>query len=547
MDSFPVKLCAAALLALQLASAGAADARRIVIASRGDVVSLDPYALDESLQLDVASNIYEPLVARGADRRLTGALALRWEPAGPRTWRFHLRRNVRFHDGSPFTADDVVFSLERSRSPGTDIANIVAPIRAVRAAGPYTVDIELHAPSPAFPESLPYWLIMSRAWSMKHGAATVREGRYAALHANGTGPFRLVHRTPGEHTDFERNPAYWDKTAGNVTQVRFRPIADDAARAQALLDGEADIAYPLPQAAQAQVKARPDLQVLQGPELRVMFLGMDQSSARLRREDGDGNGNGDGDGDGGPNPLADRRVRQALAHGLDIPALVAGAMEGAATPAGLLVPPEVNGHAPELDHPAPHDPALARALLAQAGYPDGFAIRLSCSNNRYVNDGAVCAAIAAQLGRIGVRATAAAEDKALFFDRIFKRNASLYLLGATTGTGDAYSVLEPLMGRPDGAGGGKLNLGGYGNAQVDALLARIATEPGAEARRRLMADVQRLHQQDVGHIPLYQQWQSWGARRGLRVVQTPEGGMPWKDIVATWPAHDVAPARCMTP
>jgi peptide/nickel transport system substrate-binding protein len=404
---------AACFLALSLCAAtpcsAGADERTLVWAYQSDVATLDPHALNETFTLGFLGNVYEGLTRRGADLRIEPALAESWEMVEPTRWHFHLRRGVRFHDGAAFTAADVLFSAERARKG--DVKARLAGVDAIEKVDDHTVDVVTATPQPLLIAEWDTWYIMDEDWARRTGAAEpggVRQGGQspAAREANGTGAFRIVERQADVGTTAERNAGWWGKREGNLDRVVFRPVALDATRVAALLAGEVDLAYPLPLQDLDRVRATPGLRVLVAPEVRTVFLGMDQARGELLYSDVRG-----------ANPLRDRRVRLALYEAIDVAAIQAKIMRGAVTPVASLVAPGVEGFPDGLER-YPYDPATARALLAEAGYPEGFALGLDCPNDRYVNDDAICQAVAAMLARVGVRVSLNIQPRALFFAKV---------------------------------------------------------------------------------------------------------------------------------
>ena len=504
------------LLAALLA-AGTAGAATFRFADQGDPISMDPHSLNESFQLNFTGNIYEPLVGRGKKLELVPLLATSWKQIGPTTWRFELRRNVRFHDGTPFTADDVIFSLQRAKADASDVKGHVAAISEIRKVDAHTIDVVTHAPFPILPDALGSWLIMSRAWCEKNGATgpvDVRKGKEnaATLKANGTGPFMLRSRQPGVRTELAANPAYWDKVESNVSEVIFTPIGNDATRVAALVSGDIDMMQPVPVQDAQRIAAHPDLRMISGPELRTIFLGMDQSRDELLYSNVKSR-----------NPFKDKRVRQAFYQAIDIEAIKSRIMRGAATPTNLMVAPGIKGFAAELNTRLPHDPAAARKLLAEAGYPNGFEVGMNCPNDRYVNDAEICQAVAAMLARIDVKVNLIAETKVTYFPKILSRTTSFYLLGWTPTTYDSHNPLLQLMMTPvDKGAQGQFNLGSYSNRRLDELTGEIGVELDEKKRNALIAEAFRIHADDIGHLPLHQQALAWGMKRTVDLVQLPD-------------------------
>jgi peptide/nickel transport system substrate-binding protein len=482
-------------------------------ADQGDAVSMDPHSLNESLQLSITANVFEPLVGRGKKLELIPLLATSWKQTAPTVWRFNLRQNVKFHDGSPFTADDVIFSYERSKTDGSDMKTKVGTVKEIRKVDDHTVDFVTNDPFPILPDTINTWYIMSKAWCEKNNSTTpvdVRKGKEnaATLRANGTGPFMLKAREPGVRTVFVPFPGYWDKVESNITEAVFTPIKNDATRVAALISGDIDMMEPVPLQDIDKLKAAANINVMQGPELRTIFLGMDQSRDELLFSDIKGK-----------NPFKDKRVRQAFYQAIDIEAIKSRIMRGAATPTNLMIGPGVKGFVPEMNKRLPHDPAAAKKLLADAGYPNGFEVGMNCPNDRYVNDSAICQAIAAMMAQIGVKINLMAETKVTYFPKILSRNTSFYMLGWTPDSYDAQNAIFALMMTPAPSGQGLFNLGTYSNKRVDELGAQIASELDEKKRNAMIAELFKIHGDDVGHIPLHQQALAWAIKKNIELVQ----------------------------
>lgn len=497
---------AAALLATGV------HAKTLRTADQGDAVSMDPHSLNETTQLGFTGNVYEPLVTRDAQLKLAPSLATSWKQTAPTVWRFELRKGVTFHDGSPFTADDVLFSFARGADPGSDMRGVVGPIKEVKKIDDHTVEIVTTTPQPILPDSLTSFYMMSKAWCEANGAARPVDKRKglenaASVRANGTGPFRLRSREPGVRTVLVRNTQYWGKVEGNVTEVVWTPIGNDATRVAALKSGEIQLMQPVPVQDVERLKTDPNIKVMQGPELRTIFLGMDSKRDELLYSSVKGR-----------NPFKDKRVRQAFYQAIDIEAIRTRIMRGAATPLNLMVAPGVNGFNPDLNKRPPYDPEASKKLLADAGYPNGFEIRMNCPNDRYVNDGEICQAVAGMLARVGVKVNLEAETKNTYFPKILSRNTSFYLLGWTPTTYDAHNTLYNIMATPQG-GQGVFNLGSWSNARFDELTTAIGTETDQARRNAMIAEAMKIHAEDFGHIPLHAQALAWAARKNVNIVQ----------------------------
>lgn len=516
---FSLTLVAGLVLVLGVATA---QAQTVRIGNQGDALSMDPHSLNESLQLSVTGNVYEGLVGRDANLQLVPLLATAWKQTSPTIWRFELRKGVKFHDGKPFTADDVLFSFARAAGDGSDMRSYTNDIQAVRKVGDHVVEVETKAPFPILPDVLSLLYIMSKTWSEDNQATRPVDRRKgienaASFRANGTGPFRLRERQPNVKTSFVRNGSYWGRIEGNVVNVEYTPIGSDATRVAALLSGQVDVIEPVPLQDVARINASGKSRVMQGPELRTIFLGMDQKRDELLYSSVKGK-----------NPFKDRRVRQAFYQAIDIQGIQRTVMRGASRPTALMVGPGINGYDAALDKRLPHDPDAARKLLADAGYKDGFEVTMNCPNDRYVNDAAICQAVAANLARVGVKIHLQAETKGTYFPKILRRDTSFYMLGWTPGTYDAHNPLNALMRCVDDKGSGQFNLGAYCNPKVDELTLQIQSETDKARRDAMIQEVFKLHANDIGHLPLHQQALAWGVASNVQLVQLADNFMPFR-------------------
>jgi peptide/nickel transport system substrate-binding protein len=517
LPRIPLRCIRATMLAVLVAAvcvvAGPVRAKAFIYANQGDTLSMDPHMLNESLLLNFTGNIYESLVGRGRKLELEPELATDWKRTSPTVWRLNLRKGVKFHDGTPFTADDVIFSWQRARGEGSDVKTYVGQIKEIRKIDGHAIDIVTTAPFPILPDVLTLWRIMSKSWCEKNSAVRpvdVRKGteNHASNHANGTGPFMLKSRQPGVRTVLVVNPNWWGKPEHNVTEAQFLPIANEATRVAALLSGEIDMMEPVPLQDVQRLRNDARLKVMQSPELRTIFLGMDQKRDELTYSSVKGK-----------NPFKDRRVRQAFHQAIDIEAIRSRIMRGAATPTGLMVAPGIQGFDAALNKRLPYDPDAARKLLSDAGYPSGFEVGMNCPNDRYVNDAEICQAVAVMLARIGVKVNLMAETKATYFPKVLSRDTSFYLLGWTPGTYDSHNPLFAVLSTPGEGGQGQFNLGAYSNARVDELTRAIGSETDPVKRQAMISAAFKLHAEDIGHLPLHQQMLTWGMKRNIELVQ----------------------------
>ena len=524
METFMKKIVPAVLAACLAFAAFGASAVTLRVSNQGDVTSMDPHSLNESLQLSFTSNVYESLIERDKTMGLAPALATKWTQTSPTVWRFELRQGVKFHDGTAFTADDVVFTFKRAASEGSDMKGITNPIKEVRKVGEFAVEIETTAPYPILPDTLTTLAMMSRKWCEENKAERPVDRRKgientASFKANGTGPFRLRERQPSVRTVLVRNFTYWGKVESNVDEIVFTPIGNDATRVAALLSGETDVMEPVPLQDVERIKSVDGFTVLQGPELRTIFLGMDQKRDELQFSSVKGK-----------NPFKDVRVRRAFYQAIDIDTIKSRVMRGASIPTALMIGAAVRGFQPDMNKRLPYDPEAAKKLLAEAGYPNGFEVAMNCPNDRYVNDSAICQAVAANLARIGVKINLQVETKVSYFPKILRRDTSFYLLGWVPSTVDAHDPLTALMSTPNDKGQGQFNLGAYSNPKLDELTLKIQSETDQKKRNDLIREAFKIHQDDIGHIPLHQQSLAWGYSNKVSLVQLPSNYMVFKWI-----------------
>ncbi len=515
-----IRLAAIPLAAILLA--GTAHAATFKWANDGDMRAMDPYTFNETVQNTFLENIYEPLVRHNKKLDIEPALATAWEQTGPTTWRFHLRQGVKWQDGTPFTAADVLFTFKRATSKTSQLITNVASVRDIRKVDDFTVDVETKGPDPILPAEIQGMPIMSEAWCVKNNSAEnviIGAGENFALrNAMGTGPYRLGIREPDRRSTLDRNPDWWDKPEGNVDHVEYNVISNAATRVAALLSGEMDLIYTVPTQDIPRIEKTPGLKLIQGPELRTIFIGMDQVRDELLYSSVKGK-----------NPFKDVRVREAFALAIDEPAIAQRVMRGQARPTWLMYGPGVNGFDAGLNVRPAVDLAKAKTLLADAGYPEGFQITLDCSNDRYVNDEAICTSIGAMLARIGIKVDVFARTKVKFFTDANYPNykTSFYMLGWTPSTYDAHNVFTNLI-HSRGPGIGLNNNEGYSNPKVDALIDEIGIELDKTRRLSKINEASKLVQSDFGYIPLHQQTIVWAARQNIELTQPADNTIPMR-------------------
>ena len=510
---------AALALGLSLGAAPAQAANTFRFAFQGDIKSLDPYTLKETFTIAAHGAVFESLITRDKDLKFAPGLAESWEMPEPTRYRFHLRKNVKFHDGSPFTADDVIFSAERVRAPGSNFQTNVPADATFVKVDDHTVDMVLKTPNPIAHFQFGGWYIMSKTWAEKHDAlkptpAAATTPSYAALNANGTGPFIITEHQPGVRTVFKKNPNYWGKVESNLDEAVFTTIQNDATRVAALISGEVDWIEPVPLQDAQRVNASGTSTVMAGPELRTIFLGMDQSRDELK----DSNVKG-------KNPFKDVRVREAFYRAIDEETIAKRVMRGQATPSALLIAPVLFPRADEIKRPD-YDPKRAKALLTEAGYPDGFSLGMDCPNDRYVNDEAICQAVVSMLARVGVKVNLNAQPKAKYFAKVLAPayDTSFYLVGWTPSSQDSHNILYEIAGcRNDPKSGrGGWNLGNYCNPKIDEIADKVEQESDKTKRDALIKEGFDTISADWGYIPLHQQALAWGVSKKVTLTQRPD-------------------------
>ncbi|HEX7403795.1 MAG TPA: ABC transporter substrate-binding protein [Usitatibacter sp.] len=501
------------LVVLVLACPPTLDAKTLRFSSQGDITTIDPHGNNEGFTNAYLDQIYEPLVTRGKQLKVEPCLALSWEAVNPTTLRFKLRPNVRFHDGTPFTADDVVFSIQRALSDTSNFKPYLAGVKEARKVDDLTVDIVTDGPAPVLIPQLTEVRIMSKAWSTAHNVLKPqdyknKEETYATRNANGTGPYILKSREADVKTVAVLNSNWWGKVEGNVNELVYQPIKQDSTRIAALISGEIDFVLdPAPQDI-GRLKQDPKIKVLEGNENRTVFLGMDQWRDELLYSSVKGK-----------NPFKDRRVREAFQKAIDVNAIKTQVMRGLSIPTAVMYAPQVDGYPKDLDRVKPPDREGAKKLLADAGYAQGFSVTLDCPNNRYINDEKICVAIAAMLAQVNVKVSVNAMPRATYFPKIQNYDTSFYMLGWGVPTFDSQYALQSLVRTvvPKTADG-DYNLGKYSNASVDASVDRLKTEVDPAKRAALAYAASQAHMADFGHIPLHFQVIPWAMRSNVKAI-----------------------------
>jgi peptide/nickel transport system substrate-binding protein len=497
-------------LALATTLAMPAAAQEITIAVGGAFTSMDPHFFDLSPNHALTGHVFDRLVHPDADMRPSPGLATGWKVLDERTWEFKLREGVTFHDGTPFTADDVAFTFARApnvpNSP-TSLGQYIRPVTRLEVVDPHTIRLHTEEPIPLIPQMMMSFSVIGRKQGEGMSTADYNSGKAAV----GTGPYRLASFTLGDRAVFTRNPAWWGPKQP-WERVTYRMISNDSARVAALQSGDVDAIDAVPTRDVARLQKDARLNVASRPGLRLIYLYVDANRPQTPHVT---------DKAGNPlpqNPLRDVRVRQALSMAINREGIRRQIMEGFSIPTGQAQPPGAMGYDPAIPVPA-YDPEGAKRLLAEAGYPDGFGITLHGPNDRYVNDDAICQAIAQMWTRIGVKTAVQTSPASVFFTAGGVRDEhSVALTGWSTSTGEPDTHLSLMLATPDPARGRgtRPRPSHYSNPELDRMIDRALTTIDTEAREKAYQEIIRIgYVRDLAVIPIHHQVNIWAMRKGL--------------------------------
>ena len=518
-------------LGLLAATAQPAGAETLRWSAQSELTGLDPHALQQSQAQAVLQHVYEGLTRYSPDLRIEPALATRWEQVTPLAWRFHLREGVRFHDGSPLTADDVQYSLERLKAAGSTVGAMLGNIRSVRRINDLTVDIMLDRPMPLLPRILTDARILSRRWAREHKVDAVSGTKpdavgYTARHANGTGPYRIEDGwAPGQPLQLQRHAGWWDTGGfpGNADTVVYQPVADDEARVQALLANRVDLVTDPASQRVPALKRQPALNIQTDVAQRTLLIGMDQFSDSLTHGQ-----------TGLRNPFKDQRVRHAMSLAIDTKALMQIG-QGMYRPAGTIVAPGVTGWTPELDERPSASIRQARQLMRSAGFAQGFTVTLDCPNNRYAYDQELCKALVPMWRRIGIRVKVNSMPFASLVPKLETLDSSLWMLGWGSPDLDALQNLVSLAYTRSEKVDGAYNAARISDPALDRLINQARTENDPEARTRLLESALGIVKEQYYYLPLAHAMRAWAMRKPVTLLAAP-GERPDMRFVKVSPA-----------
>ncbi|HEX9398103.1 MAG TPA: ABC transporter substrate-binding protein [Burkholderiales bacterium] len=485
-------------------------------AAQNDILTLDPHSQNHATTHSILQYTYEGLTRYTRDYKIEPSLAVSWKEISPTQWRFNLRKGVKFHDGSPFSADDVVFSFGRIKQPQGTNQVYVTGITEVKKIDDYTVDLILGGPTPILLRNIVDFRIMSMSWSEKNRSQNIqdyakKEETYASRNTNGTGPYILKSWEPDKRIVLAINKDWWGKVDGNVTDVIYTPIKSDQTRVSALLSGEVDLVTDLPTQDVDRLRKTPKLKILDGIEVRTIFIGLDQHNDELKYASVKG-----------ANPFKDVRVRRALNMAVDREAIRRVTMGGLSVPAGIMVAPGVHGYTKQLDQVTKYDIAGAKKLLTEAGYPNGFEFTLDCPNNRYVNDEKVCQALVSMWAKAGLRVKLNAIPFANYIPKILNFDTSAYMLGWGVATFDALYTLQSLVRTKTTGADGSFNLGRISDLKLDNTIdaIKIATDP--KARDALLKEGLEKTRDMAYYVPLHHQLRPWAMKQNVSISYSPD-------------------------
>lgn len=495
-------------------------------------LTMDPHATNDFVTASLVRQVYDSLVGLSNAMELEPGIATDWAPAGEATWRFTIRPGVTFHDGSPLTAADVAFSIMRQKEAPLYRA-LYGGIKEAKVVSDTSVEVVSQQPDPILPRKMVRLFVMSAKWAKDNSVEKVPDlgaqgtEAHTLRHANGTGPMRLVAQEPNTRTTFERNPKFWGTFAGNLERAIYTTIGSAPTRVSALLSKELDLITDLPLQDVERVRATPDYVVAEAPQQLFMQIEMDGSrDVALDTFDKAGQ----------PlkaNPFKDVRVRQAFAQAIDAKLIVDRVMRGHAVVVGTASAAGFGGYQKDLDTRWPTDAAKAKALLAEAGYPDGFTTQLNCPLARYVNTEEICRATASMLARIGVEVRVKGMPWPEFARMLVNGpTSSFHLIGAAGNSGDTQDTFVSVMAtRSKDKGTGGTNWALWSNAEFDAVADELVRTFDAGKREQLYRRGLTIGKEQVHAVYLHQPMLTWAMRRNVTAAPRADSAVMLKDVV----------------
>ncbi|WP_164867830.1 ABC transporter substrate-binding protein [Rhodovarius crocodyli] len=487
-----------AALALSLL-AGGAGAAELRIGLSVMPTTADPHFHADAGNFTLHRHLYESLLQWSGDGRLLPLLAESWAPLPSGDgWELRIDPAARFSDGTAVTAEDASASLRRAATIANSPARytpFLVGLQRVEVVSPQVLRVFTHGPGPLLPNGLTTIMIVPARIAATAQPGDFNPGGPAAI---GSGPYRLTEYRQGQGAVLERAAGWWGRAPLPWSEIRLRILPHDAARVAALLAGDVDLIENVPLRDGPRLAATEGLHVARQDGTRIMFLAMSRQAAA-------------------DNPLRDRRVRRALSLAVNRAALAQQVMDGAAEPAGQLMPPGRASHDPALAPPA-MDRAAARRLLAEAGLGDGLRLTLTGTGNRFPNDTRLLQAVAQMWRQAGIEAEVEVLPPAAFFPRLSAGRFSVALSGWLTGPGEPNSFLNAFLATRDaGRGMGALNGTGYGDPRLDALLTQALATADTPRRQGLWRQAARLaFHEDVAMVPLLHVASLWAMRGGIR-------------------------------
>lgn len=508
-----IRFFAIGFAALSISANAIADDIRVGLKSEPS--SIDPHYHNLGPNNAFATHIFSSLVGSDENQQHYPDLAVSWKPINDTTWEFKLRKGVKWHDGTNFSADDVIFTVERAQNVPNSPSSFVTYLKGknFEKIDSHTIHIKTEKPYPLMPNDMTTVKIISA----KSGNGASTEDYNSGKAAIGTGPYKFVEWVPGDRIVLEANPDYFGEKA-SFDKVIFKPIKAGPARISALLAGDVDFIDNVPPLDVARLKKESGIELSSGASNRVIYLHMDQfreASPHISANDGGSI----------KNPLMDVRVRKAISHAINRDAIVSRVMEGLAEPAGQLLPAGFHGISSKMK-PLKYDPDLSKKLLADAGYADGFKMIVHGPNDRYINDAKVAEALAQMFNRVGIKASVETMTKAVYFKRASSGGPnkspefSFMLLGWGAGSGEASSPLKALLHSYDKSKGlGAANRGRHSDADVDRLIQKALATVDSDARGKLLAEAtEKAVGENFGVIPVHYQMNTWAAKKGYKYI-----------------------------